>query len=283
MSLNTCHIIAGYKFVRFDVLPVLQADLHADLQAAGVLGTVLLADEGINLTLAGDPTAIQQARRTILSIPGCADFWFKESRAEVPPFAKLKVKIRREIIAFDNGRLRPDANPAPNLAPAQLKAWLDEGREFTLLDTRNQYEVESGTFTQAATLPINTFRDFPKAINAANINRNLPIVTFCTGGVRCEKAAPWLLEAGYSQVYQVEGGILNYFESCGGAHWQGECFVFDDRVEIDSTLSATGAVLCTHCHRAVSSEQQLSTAFVPGESCPGCWETTASTPASPSA
>jgi len=273
VSLNTCHIIAGYKFVRLDVLPVLQADLHATLQAAGVLGTVLLADEGINLTLAGDAASIRQARHTILSIPECTDFWFKESHAEVAPFSKLKVKIRQEIIAFDNGQLRPDANPAPNLAPAQLKAWLDEGRKFTLLDTRNQYEVESGTFSQAATLPINTFRDFPSAIAATNLNRDLPIVTFCTGGVRCEKAAPWLIEAGYTQVYQVEGGILNYFEACGDAHWQGECFVFDDRVEIDSTLAATGAVLCTRCHRAVSSEHQQSTDFVPGESCPGCRDT----------
>ncbi|MBX2823517.1 MAG: sulfurtransferase [Gammaproteobacteria bacterium] len=270
MSNHEFHVIAAYKFVRLEVLPVLQADLLAGLQEAGVLGTVLLADEGINLTLAGNATSIDQARRRITAFPSFSDLWFKESRSTIPPFGKLKVKIRHEIIAFDNGQVRPDQTPAPNLSPATLKRWLDEGREFTLLDTRNRYEVESGTFTRAESLPIDTFRDFPAAINHAELDRTKPVVTFCTGGVRCEKAAPWLLDAGFTEVYQVEGGIFNYFDTCGGSHWRGDCFVFDDRVEIDIALTETGAKLCTNCHRAVSLAQQESELFVAGVSCPAC-------------
>ncbi len=145
------------------------------------------------------------------------------------------------------------------MPPATLSAWLDEARPFTLLDTRNRYEVASGTFEAARHLDIANFREFTAAIEAGlndgSLDIESPVVTFCTGGIRCEKAAPWLLERGFTEVHQVEGGILNYFEHCGGRHWQGECFVFDDRVEVDTRLCPTGASLCTRCHRAVAAGQ----------------------------
>lgn len=270
----TFHNISAYKFIDLDLLPLLQADMHDALSKAGVLGTVLLANEGINVALAGTDTAIQQARDWFQTDTRFSDLWFKESTSTFLPFSKLKVRIRHEIIAFDGGKTAPLDNPAPNLDPATLKQWLDEGRKFTLLDTRNRYEVESGTFKSALALDIDTFRDFPSAAAALDSDiKDQPVVTFCTGGVRCEKAAPWMLQNGFKEVYQIEGGILNYLEQCGGEHWQGDCFVFDDRVEVDTALQETGALLCPSCHRAVPPEEQDQAPFSSGEGCLGCADT----------
>lgn len=242
--------ISGYRFTRLEYLPVLQADLLAGLKPTGVLGTLLLADEGINIALSGSDEAIDSARAVLSAQPQLSGIWFKESRSADLPFAKLKVRIRPEIISFDNGETRPDETPAPNMTPATLKQWLDEKRDFILLDTRNDYEVDSGTFAAAQSLDLETFKAFPSAVDQTRLDKTKPVVTFCTGGIRCEKAAPWLLNAGFKEVYQVEGGILNYFEQCGDAHWQGDCFVFDDRVEIDTKLQVTGATRCPVCQRA---------------------------------
>ena len=245
------------------------------LKQCEVLGTILIANEGINVALAGPERNIEQACNWFRSRPPLHDIWFKSSLSSYCPFSKLKVRIRPEIIAFDGGQTKPLETPAPALKPAELKQWLDEGREFILLDTRNNYETDSGTFSKATKLDLQNFRDFPRVVNqqlerAHPECRDLPVVTFCTGGVRCEKAAPWLLSQGYSEVYQVDGGILNYFEQCGEAHWEGDCFVFDDRVEIDPKLNETGATLCSRCHRAASAAQQNGENFAPDPSCADC-------------
>ena len=250
--------LSGYRFVGLDDPPALRARLHAALERTGVLGTVLLAEEGVNVALAGSREACEAAREALDAEPPLAGLWLKESRSETPPFSRLKVRVRREIIAFDGdaARSRAAARPdAPTLAPEALARWLAEGRTLTLLDARNAYEVDSGTFVGARHLDIERFTDFGEAVERAVLDGRLdpttPVVTFCTGGVRCEKAAPWLLEHGFAEVWQLEGGVLNWFERCGGAHWRGDCFVFDDRVEIDPTLAPSGATLCTACHRAV--------------------------------
>jgi UPF0176 protein len=246
--------LSGYRFVHLDYLPVLQADMHAALAKIGVLGTILLADEGINVALTGTPEQTSAARAFFNSDERFVDLWLKESISELIPFSKLKVRIRYEIIAFDG----PDAGDqqlsrpeAPAIAPEMVQQWLDDDRDFTLLDTRNTYEIESGTFSQAEHLDIAHFRDFQSAVKEAlrkgELDPNKPMVTFCTGGIRCEKAAPWMLEQGFKEVYQIEGGVLNYFERTGGKHWDGDCFVFDDRVELDKALTPTGASWCTDC------------------------------------
>jgi len=153
-------------------------------------------------------------------------------------------------------RFHRRATLPPAMTPAKLKQMLDDNVPFTLLDARNRYEIESGTFKEAMDLKLRTFRDFTEAVSTAlengELDKDKPVVTFCTGGIRCEKAAPYLLEQGFKDVHQVEGGILNYFEECGDAHWQGECFVFDDRVEINPALEPTGARMCRACHRAIA-------------------------------
>ncbi|MFK7855623.1 MAG: rhodanese-like domain-containing protein [Granulosicoccus sp.] len=257
--------LSGYRFVSLEYLPVLQADMHAALAQIGVLGTVLLADEGINIALTGTVEQTRAARAYFDSDVRFAKIWLKESESQVIPFSKLKVRIRYEIIAFDG----PEAGDrqlkraiAPSISPELVQQWLDSDQDFTLLDTRNTYEIESGTFSKAEHLDIAHFRDFQDAVNQAlekgELDKNKPTVTFCTGGIRCEKAAPWMLEQGFKEVYQIEGGILNYFEQTGGRHWEGDCFVFDDRVEVDKSLAPTGASWCTECQLTVP----------PGKICP---------------
>lgn len=250
--------ISGYRFVHLDNLPDLQADMRTAFNDIGVKGTILIAEEGINAALAGTAIQIQRVKQWFEADQRFADLWLKESFSGTRPFSKMKVRIRPEIITFqpnEENPVSPATNPAPNMSPKKLKDWLDNKANFTLLDTRNTYEVESGTFAQATNLKLATFRDFTTAVQAAvsdgSLKRDTPIVTFCTGGIRCEKAAPYLIEQGFSEVYQVEGGILNYFDQCGGEHWEGDCFVFDDRAEINPALEPTGAQMCEECHRAV--------------------------------
>ncbi len=251
--------LSGYRFVALEHLPVLQADLDAALRATGILGTILLADEGINVALAGTAEQAAAARAVFDAEPALRQLWLKESYSREVPFSKLKVRIRHEIIAFDGAgaKLRQFDRPeAPSLPPETVRDWLDAGRNVVLLDTRNDYEIEAGTFRNAIDLGISHFRDFQAAVRHAvetgELDHDTPIITFCTGGVRCEKAAPWMLEEGFREVYQIEGGIINYFEHCHGAHWQGDCFVFDDRVEIDTTLAPTGTRWCNPCQRRVA-------------------------------
>jgi predicted sulfurtransferase len=137
--------------------------------------------------------------------------------------------------------VHPCEAPAPRLAPRELRRWLDEGRDFVMLDTRNQFEVDLGTFQNAHSLGLKSFSDFPRATSALPEElKHAPIVTFCTGGIRCEKAAPWLIRQGCREVYQLDGGILNYFEQCGDAYFRGDCFVFDQRMALDASLRETG-------------------------------------------
>ena len=250
--------LSGYRFVALDDLDARRARLGAALGETGVRGTVLLAAEGVNVALAGAAAECEAARAVLDADPSLRGLHLKESRSDAVPFARLKVRVRDEIIAFDGAAAaarRASRPPAPALAPETLKAWLDAGREVILLDTRNAYEVASGTFAGAEHLDLASFRDFGDAARAAVADGRLdpatPVVTFCTGGVRCEKAAPWLLEHGFREVWQVEDGVLGWFERCGDAHWEGNCFVFDGRVEVDPALGPTGATLCRGCQRAV--------------------------------
>lgn len=254
--------VSGYRFCKLDYLPVLQADMHAALVQTGVLGTILLADEGINIALSGSREHIDLARSYFQSDSRFAGIWLKESFSEDIPFSKLKVRIRHEIIVFDGEGAsdkhlhRPEA---PALSPDTVAQWIEQGRDMTLLDTRNTYEIESGTFDTAEHLNISHFRDFQQAVTTAlsegRLQLDKPTVTFCTGGIRCEKAAPWMIEQGFTQVYQMDGGILNYFESTGGTHWKGDCFVFDDRVEVDKQLVPTGATWCKECQLTIAPGQ----------------------------
>lgn len=248
--------VSGYRFITLKDLPELQEAMLTALRDAEVLGTILLAEEGINVALSATAEGIAQARQWFETDERLAGLWLKESQSELQAFTKLKVRIRPEIITFDGGRT--DAaigrKKAPPITPETLKAWLDEGRDFVLLDTRNDYEIRSGTFFNAVDIELDNFRDFPtvakEAIASGKLPTDKPVVTFCTGGIRCEKAAPFLADAGINEVYQIDGGILNWFERYGKEHWDGDCFVFDDRHVITPELEETHSWLCRECHTA---------------------------------
>ena len=195
----------------------------------------------------------------------------KLSWSEDQPFNRMLVKAKREIITMRRPDVDPARAPAPRLAPETLKQWLDEGREVLLLDTRNQFEVALGTFRNAIDLKLASFSDLPQAAAAIDERwKTRPVVTFCTGGIRCEKAAPLLVKEGYGEVYQLDGGILKYFEHCGGAHYQGECFVFDKRVALGPDLEPTGTAQCYACQAVLSLAEQASPDYAYGLHCPHC-------------
>jgi UPF0176 protein len=233
-------------------------------------GTILLSEEGVNINLAGMSAEISRFKE-FLTTQNLADIDFKESYSEIIPFKKMSVKIKKEIIMLGRATTTA-ANPEQHyISPTLLKQWLDEGKPLTLLDTRNNYETILGTFNSAVTLNINFFSDIPVALqDLPQLQAQQPVVTFCTGGVRCEKVVPLLLQQGLQSIYQLEGGILNYFAECGGSHYQGECFVFDERIALDSQLKVTGAVLCTVCQQPVSLSEQDSDLYQQEKFCPRC-------------
>lgn len=263
--------IAGYRFVELPDFRALREPLRERCADLGVLGTILLSPEGINVMLAGKREAIEAIKSTLHADPRLADLDFKESFTEAPPFGRLLVKLKKEIISFGVADIDPARFTGPHITPAELKRWYDEGRDFVVLDTRNDYEYRLGTFENAIDPGIGGFREFPEAVRKLPEEyKDRPVVMFCTGGVRCEKASPFMLGEGFDQVYQLEGGILKYFEEVGGDHWVGECFVFDERVGLTPDLKASGAVICQACQSAVTREEQQSPDYIPGERCPHC-------------
>jgi UPF0176 protein len=235
--------ISAYKFTPLEELASLKPSLLAEANARGLKGTILISPEGINLFIAGGESEVNTFVGYLRRIPGLEDLTPKKSTSQLQPFGHMRVKIKREIIAFGIPGIDPARRPSRKLSPRELRQWLDEGKPVTLLDTRNNYEVERGTFRGAVAADIRHFREFPKAVGRLPAAlKQQPIVMFCTGGIRCEKAAPFMEREGFSDVFQLDGGILKYFEECGGAHYEGECFVFDERVGVDANLREVGSV-----------------------------------------
>ena len=226
--------IAGYKFVALSDLPARQAVFLEKTTDFCLKGTILLGLEGININLAGTTDDIGAFIAFLQNDPLFADMTFRESYSDTQPFRRMRVRIRKEIITLRQPHIHPENGTAPDISPTELKQWLDERREMTLLDTRNAYEIAYGTFDQATHLDLADFGEFPE--RAQSIPRDKPVIMFCTGGIRCEKAALAMLDLGYEQVYQLKGGILNYFAEVGSAHYSGECFVFDERVTVNASL-----------------------------------------------
>jgi UPF0176 protein len=231
--------ISAYKFAPLGDLPALKQTLLRAAIELELRGTVLLSPEGINVFVAGSETNVDAFVEILRSVPGLDDLTPKRSRSTSQPFGRMRVKIKKEIIAFGVPGIDPARRPAPKLDARTLKQWLDQGRPLVLLDTRNTYEVERGTFRGAVSARIRRFRDFPKAVQELTVAKDQPVVMFCTGGIRCEKAGPLMVREGFQNVFQLDGGILKYFEECGGAHYEGECFVFDERAGVDADLQET--------------------------------------------
>jgi UPF0176 protein len=264
--------IAAYNFARLTDLKPLRAELIALAKSRGLRGTILLSTEGINLFVAGTREGIDALLQRLRALPGMAGLEAKVSESGTQPFRRMLVRIKKEIIAFGVEGIDPAARPSPKLSPKELKRWLDEGRAVTLLDTRNDYEVKLGTFRNALPAGIAHFRQFPEAVRRLpEALKAQPVVMFCTGGIRCEKAGPFMEREGFKSVFQLDGGILKYFEECGSAHYDGECFVFDQRVGLAPDLAESDAAQCFVCQSPLTAAEQQSRNYVPGASCPYCY------------
>jgi UPF0176 protein len=239
---NTILNISAYKFVPLPDAEALREVLLARAQALQLKGTILLAEEGINLFLAGPAEAVRGFVAQLQSDARFSDVAPKESWSAQPPFKKMLVKVKREIIRMDHPAIQPAAGRAPAVSCATLKRWLDAGvddagRPVVTLDTRNDFEVDCGTFEGAIDWRISKFTEFPQALRDHKADlQGKTVVSFCTGGIRCEKAAILMRESGLENVFQLEGGILKYFEETDGAHYQGGCFVFDERRALGADL-----------------------------------------------
>jgi UPF0176 protein len=235
--------ISSYKFVPINDLPDLRDRLLDKTKSLGLKGTILIAKEGINLFLAGAADQIHGFVSWLGEDSRFADLAPKESWSEHQPFRKMLVKIKEEIIRMNHPTIRPHAGRAPAVTAETLNRWLDqghddEGRPVVTLDTRNAFEVDFGTFKNTIDYRINKFTEFPKAIAAHRDElKDKTIVSFCTGGIRCEKAAIYMREIGLEHTYQLEGGILKYFEETDAHHYDGGCFVFDERLALDPSLT----------------------------------------------
>ncbi|MGY6553484.1 MAG: oxygen-dependent tRNA uridine(34) hydroxylase TrhO [Wenzhouxiangella sp.] len=242
-------LLSAYQFTPLENLPLLRERLLAAARRLGLKGTVLLAPEGINFSLGGPEPDLEAWLTSLATEHGIAALIVNRQSLEVVPFLRLKVRIRPEIITFDSALDPGVAQTGEALEPAAWHALL-ESRGVQLVDTRNDYEVAIGTFRDAVNPEIESFTEFgPWALEHLDPSR--PVAMFCTGGVRCEKASAWLLAQGYSQVYHLRGGILSYLQAYADqpSLWQGECFVFDDRVSVDHAIRPSGRPICAGCRK----------------------------------
>jgi UPF0176 protein len=240
---NSVLNVSAYRFVPIADPIALRESLLTRARPLELRGTILLATEGINLFLAGGEAQVREFLSALKSDSRFAELEAKESWSAEQPFRKLLVKVKREIIRMNHPAIRPADERAPALDARTAARWLaqghdDAGRPVITLDTRNAFEVDHGTFDGAVDWRITKFSEFPAAFDARKHElEGKTVISFCTGGIRCEKAAIYMREAGLADVWQLEGGILKYFEETGGAHFKGECFVFDERVALDPDLS----------------------------------------------
>ena len=263
--------IAGYRFVDLNDRDELRDPFMDMCTVLELKGTILLSPNGINFVLAGSEESVTEFIRYLESDKRFSGIPIKFSRTDYQPFRRMLVKRKNEIISLGKSEIKPSEFTGPYIKPIEFKRLLDGEEDILVLDTRNDYETRIGSFEGSLELGISTFRDFPNAIESIPEEyKSKTVVMYCTGGIRCEKASAVMINAGFEDVKQLEGGILGYFDECGGSYWEGDCFVFDQRVAVDSDLAETGIQMCFKCREPLSEDEQKSEYYVIGEHCPYC-------------
>lgn len=268
-------VAALYKFAKLPDYQERQPDLFDFCVNQGLYGTLLLAEEGINGTVAGTRAGIDALIAFLRADPRFADLEHKESYADEMPFTRMKVKLKKEIVTLGVAGINPNNKVGTYVAPEDWNALISDP-DVVLIDTRNGYECDIGTFRGAIDPQTTTFREFPAYVSK-NFNpaRHKKVAMFCTGGIRCEKASSLMVEQGFEQVYHLQGGILKYLEKIPPAEslWEGECFVFDQRISVGHGLKVGEYEQCHGCRHPISPEDKASIQFVEGVSCPHCFST----------
>ena len=263
--------IAGYKFEHLDNPIDLVSNYQRKCDELLLKGSMLISKNGINFSLSGTQQATDaivaflEEDKRFLNIP------LKVTYSDEQPFRRMKVRLKKEIISLGRKDINPRKLTGKRISPQDLKNILDNNEDVLVLDTRNEYETRVGKFKNAIDLNLDTFRDFPKAIETLPEEyKDKQIVMYCTGGIRCEKASAVMMDAGFADVKQLEGGVLDYFKETGGAYWEGDCFVFDERVALDTKLNETEYIYCYICREPLSAEEKASPDFRINEYCPYC-------------
>ena len=277
--MSDIRVTALYKFVAFEDPEALREPLFAQLSELGIKGTILLATEGINGTIAGTSKAMNQALQAICALPGCETLDWKDSHAKAMPFLRLKVRLKTEIVTMGVPGTDPTCLVGSYVKPQDWNALIRDP-DTVVIDTRNDYEVALGTFQGAIDPETETFRQFPDWFEAFRANlaeqgRTPKIAMFCTGGIRCEKSTSYVKSLGIEDVFHLQGGLLKYLETVPREEslWEGECFVFDDRVSVGHGLEVGDYQLCHACRHPVSAEDRQHPHFEEGVSCPRCYGT----------
>lgn len=272
MSSEAFNIVAYYKFVPLPDFEERRGPLLEVCEANGVKGTILLAAEGINSTIAGTEAGIEAVLDYLQSDPAIGPLVVKRSQADEIPFYRMKVRLKKEIVRLGMPEVNPNDQVGEYVAPEDWNA-LISAPNVVLVDTRNDYEYEIGSFKGALNPNTKSFRDFPQYVEEELADKkDQPIAMFCTGGIRCEKSTSLLLKQGFKKVYHLEGGILNYLEKVEAKNslWNGDCFVFDNRVTVDHQLEPGDYEMCHACRHAITDEDKQSPHFQEGISCPYC-------------
>lgn len=267
-------VAALYKFVTLEDFHELREPLLDVCIASGARGTILLAHEGINGTIAGTREAIDQVLAYLRSDPRLADLEHKESFDDHLPFYRMKVKLKREIVTMGIEGIDPNSRVGTYVAPGDWNDLVNDP-EVLLIDTRNDYEYGIGTFRGAIDPHTQSFRDFPAYVRShLDPEKHKKVAMFCTGGIRCEKASAFMLEEGFAEVYHLQGGILKYLEEVPpqDSTWEGECFVFDNRVAVDHKLQKGQYDQCYGCRHPITEQDKLSDKYQKGICCPLCYD-----------
>jgi UPF0176 protein len=273
MSVNDLDVlnIAGYKFEPLNDVEGLVPEFQSVCDDLDLKGSVYLSSNGINFSLAGSEEAVQQYLYFMEQDKRFLDIPLKKTYSETKPFRRMKVRQKKEIISLGRDDINPRELTGDYVTPQELCAIYENNEDVIVLDTRNEYETRVGLFENAVDLQLDTFRDFPDAIEQLPEEyKDKKIVMYCTGGIRCEKASAVMLKAGFSDVKQLEGGVLDYFKETGGKYWNGDCFVFDERVALDTDLNETEYIYCYICREPLSAEEKASPDFKINEYCPYC-------------
>lgn len=247
--------LSGYKFFELSDPEALKEKLFEHLADTELKGTFILAHEGINVNIAAPEPMLPRIDEVLFNTIGLPNFELKKSFSQTRPHRRFLVKVKPEICTLRFDAAEVDRSTAQYIRAEELKAWLDDGKDFILVDTRKKFEFELGSFERAINFGGHYFKDFPNEVDEfLNEHKDKKIVTFCTGGIRCEKAGPMMTAKGFKDVYQLEGGILKYFELCGGVHWRGKCFVFDHRAVIGPDLKPA-PLDCFECQKTFAPEE----------------------------
>jgi len=273
MSLAEYQIASFYKFVSLPDYLELQPHWLETCQTQALKGSILLAAEGLNATVAGKPQQIQALLHYLTADPRLQDLEIKYASARAQPFQRMKVRLKQEIVTLGQADINPNEATGTYVAPADWNDLIRQ-QDVLLLDTRNDYEIAIGSFAGAINPQTQSFREFPEYVQRElDPVQHKRVAMFCTGGIRCEKASAWMLKQGFETVYHLQGGILNYLESVPAAEslWQGECFVFDERVAVNHALDYGETEMCLGCGRPVLAADQQVPEYEPGVSCAQCF------------